>query len=75
MTLNNLALLHSATGEYGPALKEYQEALKLYRRLAADQPKAFLPDVANTLNNLANLHKDTGEYGPALKEYQEALKI
>ncbi|MCI5227716.1 MAG: tetratricopeptide repeat protein [Candidatus Electrothrix sp. AX2] len=74
-TLNNLAVLHSKTGEYGPALQEYEEALKLYRRLAADQPEAFLPDVAGALNNLANLYKDTSEYGPALKEYKESLKM
>ncbi|MCI5226712.1 MAG: tetratricopeptide repeat protein [Candidatus Electrothrix sp. AX2] len=74
-TLNNLALLHSKTGEYSLALKEHQEALKIRRRLAADQPKAFLPDLANTLNNLAGLHYATGEYDLALKEYQEAIKL
>ena len=74
-TLNNLALLHADTNQLEPAEKEYQEALKNYRDLAATNPDAYLPYVATTLNNLANLHADTNQLEPAEKEYQEALKI
>jgi len=74
-TLNNLAILHQATNEYGSALEEYQEALTIFRGLAQVEPKIFLPAVADNLNNLANLHQATNEYGSALEEYQEALKI
>jgi tetratricopeptide (TPR) repeat protein len=38
------------------ALEKYQEALKIYRELAKENPRTYLPDVAMTLNNLANLH-------------------
>lgn len=57
------------------ASKGYEEALKIYRDLAEENPKAYLPDVATTLNNLANLHSDNTEYEKASEEYEEALKI
>ena len=75
MTLNNLAVLHKAKNEYGPALKEYEEALTIHRRLAEANPAAYLPYVATTLNNLAILHSDKNEYESALGEYEEALAI
>jgi type II secretory pathway pseudopilin PulG len=33
----------------------YQEALSAYRKLAADNPAVYLPNVATTLNNLGIL--------------------
>ncbi len=74
-TLNNLANLHQAKNEYEDALKEYEEALGIYRKLAEENPSTYLPDVAMTLNNLANLHQAKNEYEDALKEYEEALEI
>ncbi len=52
----------------------YQEALKLFRSLAAANPEAFLPAVAMTLNNLAALHYAQNAFAPALAAYQEALQ-
>jgi hypothetical protein len=52
----------------------YQEALKLCRSLAEENPEAFLPRVAMTLNNLAVLYCQTNAFGPALAAYEEALK-
>ncbi|MFN5856099.1 MAG: tetratricopeptide repeat protein [Pseudanabaenaceae cyanobacterium] len=53
----------------------YQEALEIYRKLAAQNPDTFLPYVAATLNNLAVLHWNTNEMAIALSEYTEALGI
>jgi len=75
MTLNNLAILHSAQTRYDEALNEYEEALAIYRKLAETNPNTFLPFVAGTLNNLAVLHKAQNRYDEALNEYEEALTI
>ena len=53
----------------------YEEALTIYRTLAAQNPEAFKSDVADTLNNLALLHSDTQQLDWAEKEYIEALEI
>ncbi len=53
----------------------YQEALQLYRSLAAANPEAFFPAVATTLNNLGELHRVTNAFGPALAAYEEALQL
>jgi len=35
------------------AIKQYEEALRIYRKLAEENPRTYLPDVAMTLTNLA----------------------
>ena len=57
------------------AVQLYQEALRIYRQLAASNPDGYMPDVASTLNNLALLQDDLGRYGEAEENYQEALRI
>ena len=74
-TLNNFASVHKALHEFPKALQEYEEALKIRRMLANDNPETYLQDVAATLNNLANLHYDTKEYVKATEEFEEALKL
>nr|HQU86589.1 tetratricopeptide repeat protein [Pyrinomonadaceae bacterium] len=74
-TLNNLANLHQAQNRYDEALREYEEALTIYRKLAETNPNTYLPFVALTLNNLAVLHSDQNRYDEALREYEEALTI
>ena len=49
--------------------------MDIYRKLAKDNPNAYLPNVANTLNNLAILHRNLNQYPAAEKEYNEALEI
>jgi len=73
--LNILAILHSNIDEYQKALKECEEALKIYRKLAKENPKTHLPNVMNTLSDLGLLHSDTNKYPEALEKYEEALNI
>jgi tetratricopeptide (TPR) repeat protein len=73
--LNSLAILHRNKNEMAIAAAEYQEALGIYRNLAEENPRSFLPDVAIALNNLAILHSHTNEMAIAEKEFQEALEI
>ncbi|MGD1854323.1 MAG: hypothetical protein ACFB2W_08730 [Leptolyngbyaceae cyanobacterium] len=53
----------------------YEEALQLDRELAQENPRTYLPYVANTLNNLAVLQKAKNEYGAAQTNYEEALQV
>jgi len=64
-----------AIREYSKAEIYYKKCLEIYRKLADENPKAYLPDVATTLNNLGVLHSDLNEYSKALKEYEETLEI
>ncbi len=75
MTLNNLGTLYSDTTRLTEAEKVYAEALGIYRKLAATNPDAYLPDVAMTLNNLGVLYKNTTRLTEAEKVYADALGI
>ena len=72
-TLNNLANLYSATQRMRDAELAYDEALLMYRQLAKENPKAYLPDMARILNNLANLHSAAQRMRNAELAYDEAL--
>ena len=74
-TYHQLGYFLYEINHFKEAEKEYQMALKIYRDLAAKNPDAYLPRVADTLNNLALLHADTNQLELAEEEYQEALKI
>ena len=72
-TLNNLAILYRETQRMKEAEGAYQEALSTYRKLAKDNPEAYLPNVAGTPNNLAILYRETQRMKEAEGAYQEAL--
>ncbi|HLM00752.1 MAG TPA: tetratricopeptide repeat protein, partial [Pyrinomonadaceae bacterium] len=74
-TLNNLGNLSKDLHRYDRALKEYGEALPIYRSLAAAAPKTYQRYVAAALNNLALLHQRQNEFAIAGDEYAEALGI
>ena len=61
--------------EYSKAEIYYHKCLEIRRKLAVENPKTYLPDVAKTLNFLGVLHDDIYEYIKASEEYEEALKI
>ena len=61
-SLNNLAVRLAALGRREDALAAIQEAVAIYRELAAARPDAFRPDLATSLNNLS---LPAGRPGPA----------
>ncbi|MDT7884694.1 MAG: tetratricopeptide repeat protein, partial [Thermoflexus sp.] len=73
--LNRLGFALSALGRRAEALQATQEAVEIRRRLAAQHPDAFLPDLAMSLNNLGNRLSEIGEPEKALAAYEEAVRI
>ena len=74
-SLNNLANRVSALGRREEALEAAQEAVALYRDLAAARPDAFIPNLAMSLNNLANVLSGLGRREEALEAVQEAVAL
>ena len=74
-SLNNLGNVLSDLGRREDALAAAQEAVEIYRRLAAERPDAFRPDLAGSLNNLAQLLSDLGRREEALAAAQEAVEL
>jgi tetratricopeptide (TPR) repeat protein len=64
----------SALGRRAEALQATQEAVDLYRRLAAQHPDAFLPYLAASLNNLGAVLSEMGRRAEALQATQEAVE-
>jgi hypothetical protein len=62
-------------GRRAEALQATQEAVDLYRRLAAQHPDAFLPDLAGSLTNLGNALSEMGRRAEALQATQEAVDL
>jgi len=75
LALNRAATLSYRQGRTEEARKDYDEALKISRNLAQDDPATYLPDVADTLNNLGDMLTDQNRLDEAQKDYDEALKI
>ena len=74
--LNDLAIFHTDLNRFDLAEKEYNEALKISRKLALSQSdENYLSNVATTLHDLANLHCNFKRYNIAEKEYTESLAI
>ena len=71
--VHNLAIRLSDLGCHDEALAE--EAVRLYRQLAAARPDAFLPDLAMSLNNLANMLSALGRREEALAQAEEAVRL
>ena len=73
--LNLLGILYYRLHRFPKGDTAYREALKISRRLAADNSAAFMPCVAETCNNLAILLKNQNSPVEAEKLYREALDI
>ena len=63
--LNNLGVCLSKLGRREDALAAAREAVDIYRRLAAERPDAFLPDLAMSLNNLGKFERTRPARGRA----------
>src|SRR5260370_17226488 len=72
-SLNSLALLYWATGEYAKAEPLYQEALRILQKVLGKEH----PDTANSLENLAMLEFDLGriDQAPALARQPSAAAL
>ena len=70
--MNNLATDLGETGRRAEALSAAQEAVALYRELAAGNPAAYLPDLAMSVNNLAVRLAEAGRRAEALDCAREA---
>ena len=70
-SLNNLAGLYEAQGNYGKAEPLFVEALAIRKQVLGKKHPAY----ADTLNNLALLYQAQGNYAKAEPLYVEALAI
>ena len=75
MSLNNLSNRLADLGRREEALAAIQEAVAIYRELAAARPDAFRPDLASSLNNLSLRLADLGRREDALAATQEAAGL
>ena len=71
ISLNNLFIGLSEMG----VLRSAEEAANLYRRLAADNPDAYLPDLAMSLHTLAIRLFEMGDRQGALHPAEEAADL
>lgn len=69
LTLNTIGNIYLTTGNYSPALKNYQDALKT--RIEIGDRAA----TASSYNNIGIIYKDQGNYAEALKNQFASLKI
>jgi hypothetical protein len=74
-SLNNLSNRLGDLGWPEEALAAIQEAVTLFRELAAARPDAFRPDLAQSLNNLSGRLDVLGRPEEALAAIQEATGI
>jgi tetratricopeptide (TPR) repeat protein len=73
--LNMLGFALSEMGRRAEALQATQEAVEIRRRLAAQHPDAFLPDLARSLQNLGVDLSALGRREEALEATQEAVDL
>ncbi|TLP64098.1 tetratricopeptide repeat protein [Microbispora triticiradicis] len=70
-----LAIRLSYAGLCTRALAEGHQAVGLWRRLAALNPDAYLPLLADSLNNHANRLTEVGQWGEAVPVSEEAVRL
>ncbi len=73
--LNALSNRLSDLGNREAALTAIEEAVELYRPLAAARPSLFRPYLANSLSNLSNRQSDLEMQETALSTSKEAVKV
>lgn len=74
LILQNLAALHSYTGNYALAEDEALQALGIFRKLSKEN-KAYSYGVAILLNSLASIHVRMRKYDTVEEEYDEAVQL
>jgi hypothetical protein len=74
MALTNLGIRYGQVSRRGEAVPPTEEAVGLYRQLAADNP-AFVPDLAGALGNLGNRYGAVGRRTDAVPPTEEAVRL
>jgi tetratricopeptide (TPR) repeat protein len=69
--LNNLGIAHQQQGDAAAALKWFEQALALARKVPDPGSSLLL----TTLGNLGEVHRKNGDLGPALQYHEEALAV
>ncbi|KAF8342543.1 hypothetical protein F5887DRAFT_350425 [Amanita rubescens] len=75
MSLNGLSHHLSRLGRWEEALEIIEEAVSIFRKLAADRPDAFLPDLAHSLNTLSNRLSGLGRREESLQMIEESVSV
>jgi len=73
--LVQLGSLHREENRLKEAGEALEEALKIYRELAARNPREYLPQAAAIMNNLGRYYLRAKRMEDALGAHEEALKI
>jgi tetratricopeptide (TPR) repeat protein len=71
--LGNLSIVLGDTGRSDEAVEMAKETVATFRKLLADRPDAFLPDLALSLDNLANSLSAAGRREDALQVAAEVV--
>ncbi|KAF7974196.1 hypothetical protein HWV62_13245 [Athelia sp. TMB] len=74
-SLHNFSNRLSDLGRHEEALTAIQEAVEVYRPLAAEKPADFNADLAHSLDNLSARFSDHGRHEEALAAIQEAVGL
>lgn len=74
-SLNLRGYVLRSLGDREGALREGEEAVRVYRKLMDVQRSEFLPDFAGSLNNLGIWYGDLGRFEEALNTTLEAVEI
>jgi tetratricopeptide (TPR) repeat protein len=74
-SLYNLGILLSELGRREEALEATTEALDIHRRLAAQRPEAFLPDLVRSLETQGSAQLQNESWPEAAATFAEALTL
>jgi tetratricopeptide (TPR) repeat protein len=74
-TLNELGVMDIIQNRREEARQHFEEALRIHRQLAQQNPDTSLPDVAATLNNLGSLDIMQNRREEGRQDYGEAVKV
>ncbi len=72
---NDLSIFEEYRGKPVEALEASEEALKMMRGLAKENPARYRPDLALGLNNLSVKYSNLGRHDEALEAIDEAVEI
>ncbi len=74
MSLNNLGNRLSDLGRREEALQAIDEAVGLYRLLAAQHPDAFLPDLVTSLGARGAVSQEMGDVAGAAASFRDGVE-